>query len=92
MTKARSNAVAEAAKGDLSVGSGTNLAGILAVGNNGETLVADSSTSTGLRYQGSQAAAKNYLINGAMDFWQRGTELARRNVLVIKRTTRSCDR
>jgi len=73
MTKARSNAVAEAAKGDLSVGSGTNLAGILAVGNNGETLVADSSTSTGLRYQGSQAAAKNYLINGAMDFWQRGT-------------------
>ena len=50
MTKARSNAVAEAAKGDLSVGSGTNLAGILAVGNNGETLVADSSTSTGLKW------------------------------------------
>jgi hypothetical protein len=73
MTKARSNAVAEAAKGDLSVGSGTNLAGILAVGNNGETLVADSSTSTGLRYQGLQAAGKNTIINGGFDVWQRGT-------------------
>jgi hypothetical protein len=45
----------------------------LAVGNNGEQIVADSSTSTGLRYQGSQAAGKNYLINGGMDIWQRGT-------------------
>jgi hypothetical protein len=43
------------------------------VGNNGETLVADSSTSTGLRYQGSQAAGKNYCINGGFDIWQRGT-------------------
>jgi hypothetical protein len=43
------------------------------VGNNGETLVADSSTSTGLRYQGSIAAGKNYIINGGMDIWQRGT-------------------
>jgi hypothetical protein len=73
MTKARSNAVAEAAKGDLSVGTGTNLAGILAVGNNGETLVADSSTSTGLRYQGSMAAGRNFVLNGGMDIWQRGT-------------------
>jgi hypothetical protein len=73
MTKARSNAVAEAAKGDLSVGSGTNLAGILAVGSNGETLVADSSTSTGLRYQATQAAAKNAIINGGFDIWQRAT-------------------
>jgi hypothetical protein len=72
MTKARSNAVAEAAKGDLSVGTGTNLAGILAVGNNGETLVADSSTSTGLRYQGSIAAGKNAALNGAIEIAQRG--------------------
>jgi len=48
----------------------------LAVGNNGETLVADSSTSTGLRYQGSQAAGKNILINGGFDIWQRGTSSA----------------
>jgi hypothetical protein len=45
----------------------------LAVGNNGETLVADSSTSTGLRYQGSIAGGKNFCINGGMDIWQRGT-------------------
>jgi hypothetical protein len=43
------------------------------VGNDGETLVADSSTSTGLRYQGSMAGGKNALINGAFDYWQRGT-------------------
>jgi len=48
----------------------------LAVGNNGETLVADSSTSTGLRYQGSQAGGKNAVINGGMDIWQRGTSIA----------------
>jgi len=45
----------------------------LAVGNNGETIVADSSTSTGLRYQGHIEAGKNFLNNGAMDVWQRGT-------------------
>jgi hypothetical protein len=73
MTKARSNATAEAAKGDLRVGNGTNLSGILPVGNSGETIVADSSTSTGLRYQGSIAGGKNFSINGGMDIWQRGT-------------------
>ena len=45
----------------------------LAVGSNGETLVADSSTSTGLRYQGSITAGKNFAINGGFDIWQRGT-------------------
>jgi hypothetical protein len=45
----------------------------LAVGNNGETLVADSSTSTGLRYQGNYAAGKNKIINGDFSVWQRGT-------------------
>jgi len=48
----------------------------LAVGNNGESLVSDSSTSTGLRYQGSMAAGKNILINGGFDIWQRGTSSA----------------
>jgi hypothetical protein len=48
----------------------------LAVGNNGETLVADSSTSTGLRYQATNAAGKNAVINGAMEVWQRGTSFS----------------
>ena len=48
----------------------------LAVGNSGEQIVADSSTSTGLRYQGFMAAGKNLLINGAFDIWQRGTSFA----------------
>ena len=53
------------AKGDIftfSTGSAK-----LAVGNNGETLVADSSTSTGLRYNANFAAGKNKIING--DFY-----------------------
>ena len=59
------------AKGDLftfSTGSAK-----LAVGNNGETLVANSSTATGLAYQPHIEAGKNFAINGGMDIWQRGT-------------------
>jgi hypothetical protein len=44
------------------------------VGNDGETLVADSSTSTGLRYQSGYNG--NAIINGGMDIWQRGTSIA----------------
>jgi hypothetical protein len=61
------------AKGDLIAASASDVPARLAVGNNGETLVADSSTSTGLRYQGSIAGGKNFAINGGMDIWQRGT-------------------
>jgi hypothetical protein len=43
----------------------------LAVGNNGETLVADSSTATGLRYTGNYAAGKNAIINGDFTINQR---------------------
>jgi hypothetical protein len=42
------------------------------VGNDGETLVADSSTSTGLRYQVGNGLAQG-AINGGFDVWQRGT-------------------
>jgi hypothetical protein len=59
------------AKGDL-FGYSTTQARV-AVGNNGETLVADSSATTGLRYQGNYAAGKNAIINGAFNVWQRGT-------------------
>jgi hypothetical protein len=64
------------AKGDLVAGTGTTTAAALTVGNNGETLVADSSTSTGLRYNSNFAAGKNKLINGDMGIWQRGTSVA----------------
>jgi hypothetical protein len=61
------------AKGDLIVGTGVATFDNLAAGSNGETLIADSSTSTGLRYQGSFAGGKNGAINGGFDIWQRGT-------------------
>jgi hypothetical protein len=48
---------------------------ILSVGNNGETLVADSSTSTGLRWQGDYAAGKNKILNSNCSIWQRGTSI-----------------
>jgi hypothetical protein len=45
----------------------------LAVGLDGEQIVADSSTSTGLRYQPNFAAGKNVIINGDFSVWQRST-------------------
>jgi hypothetical protein len=71
-TNAIQNAIVDA-KGDLIAASAADTPARLAVGNNGETLVADSSTSTGLRYQGSMAGGKNAVINGGFDIWQRGT-------------------
>jgi len=62
------------AKGDL-FGYSTTQARV-AVGSNGEILVADSSTSTGLRYQPTMAAGKNGIINGGFDNWQRSTSNA----------------
>jgi hypothetical protein len=63
------------AKGDLLVGTADNTVDRLVVGNNGETLVADSSTSTGLRYTAGNPVP-NPVINSCFDIWQRGTSLA----------------
>ena len=62
------------AKGDLLTATAGDTPARIAVGNSGETLVADSSTSTGLRYQ--TAANSNALINGALEIWQRNTSVA----------------
>ncbi len=59
------------AKGDLIAASANDTPARLAVGNNGETLVADSSATTGLRWQGDYAAGKNKFINGDFNINQR---------------------
>jgi hypothetical protein len=69
-----SNAIQNAivdAKGDLIAATANDTPARLAVGSNGETLVADSSTSTGLRYQAPVNA--NPVLNSAFQVWQRGT-------------------
>jgi hypothetical protein len=67
------------AKGDLIGASANDTPAILSVGANGETLVADSSTSTGLRYQSNFSAGKNKIINGDFGIWQRGTSITTTN-------------
>jgi hypothetical protein len=63
------------AKGDLFPASSGTALTRLAVGANGETLVADSSTSTGLRYTAGTVQS-NPVLNSAMQIWQRGTSAA----------------
>jgi hypothetical protein len=62
------------AKGDLVAASAADTPARLAVGSNGESLVADSSTSTGLRYQA--PVQQNPVINSAFQVWQRSTSAA----------------
>jgi hypothetical protein len=61
------------AKGDLYTYS--TVPAKLAVGSDGETLVADSSQTTGLRYNPPLGSLANPVINGGFDVWQRGTSL-----------------
>jgi len=60
------------AKGSIAAATAASTPANLSVGNNGETLVADSSTSTGLSYQANWAAGKNKIINGDYRINQRG--------------------
>jgi hypothetical protein len=60
------------AKGDLISATGSDVPARLAVGNNGETLVANSAATTGLSYKEDYAAGKNKIINGDFGIWQRG--------------------
>jgi hypothetical protein len=66
------------AKGDLIVASAADTVARLAVGNNGETPIADSVASTGLRYQTGNGLAQG-AINGGLDVWQRGTSFSAPN-------------
>jgi hypothetical protein len=63
------------AKGSIAAATGASTPANLSVGNNGETLVADSSTSTGLRYTAGTVQA-NPVLNSAMQIWQRGTSIS----------------
>jgi hypothetical protein len=63
------------AKGSIAAATGASTPANLSVGNNGETLVADSSTSTGLRYTAGTVQA-NPVLNSAMQVWQRGTSIS----------------
>jgi hypothetical protein len=65
------NAIVDA-KGDLIAASAADTPARLAVGSNGDTLVADSAATTGLRWQGNYAAGKNKIINGDFNINQRG--------------------
>jgi len=63
------------AKGSILAASAASTPAELAVGNNGETLVADSSASTGLRYTAGTVQA-NPVLNSAFQVWQRGTSVS----------------
>jgi hypothetical protein len=66
ITKASSNAVAPAAKGDLVVGNATNDSGVLAVGANNTVLTADSAETTGLKWATPAAGSLTLLSTTAL--------------------------
>jgi len=68
------NAIVDA-KGDLITATAADTPARLAVGNNGEQLLADSSATAGLRWTATPSA-NNPIINGGFDIWQRGTSFA----------------
>jgi len=68
------NAIVDA-KGDIVAASANDTPARLAVGANGEQLVADSSATTGLRYVATPSAS-NPVINSGFNVWQRGTTIS----------------
>ncbi len=63
----------------------------LAVGNNGESLVADSAATTGLRYSATPSAS-NPVLNSAMQNWQRGTSFSFAASTAASSSTYTADR
>lgn len=63
VSKAASNAVAPAAKGDLVIGSGTNASTVLGVASTaGWVLTVDSATTTGLKWAAASGGLKSYTL------------------------------
>lgn len=62
MTKARSNASAPAAKGQIVVGTGTDASGILSVGSANQVLTVDSSTATGLKWAAASSGPTGFTL------------------------------
>ena len=60
------------AKGDIVTATADNTPARLAVGNNGEQLLADSTATSGLRWAATPSAS-NPVLNSAFNVWQRGT-------------------
>jgi len=71
-------ATAIAAKGDLIVGTGNDTYSVLTAAENGSTIVADSSTSTGLRYTAGTVQS-NPVLNSSFQVAQRGTSFSASN-------------
>ena len=63
------------AKGDIITATAADTPARLAVGNNGESLVADSAATTGLRYSATPSAS-NPVLNSAFQVWARGTSIS----------------
>ena len=66
ITKASSNAVAPAAKGDLVAGTTTNDSGVLAVGANGTVLTAASGEATGLQWATPVSGSMTSIASGSL--------------------------
>ena len=76
VTVTNSMATTITTKGDLVPGTGSGTFARLAVGNNGQSLFADSAEATGLKYNTPVASLVNPVINGGMDNWQRSTSIS----------------
>ena len=64
------------AKGDLLTASATSTVTNLPVGADGQTLVANSASASGLQWQAPSAPLQNPVLNSAFQVWQRGTSVA----------------